>query len=103
MMTKALLGTWVVDPTDDVARDRFGEVAMCFDANGSLRYMIRAGDQDQIMLLRYRVEGDELVTDQPSAPREDRTQFSFTWDGRLVLNYGEFSAHYVRQSAVGAA
>jgi hypothetical protein len=99
----ALLGGWVVDPGDEVARAHFGDVAMEFDPDGSLRYVIRGDEKDQVMLLRYRVEGDELVTNQPSAPREERTRFCFTSDGRLVLEYKDLNAHYVRGSAVGTA
>ena len=67
--TAALLGTWVADPAGEDARECFGDVVMRFDPDGSLTYMIRGEEKEQIMLLRYRVEGDELVTNQPSAPR----------------------------------
>lgn len=99
----ALVGSWVVDPDDDAARAHFGDVVMRFDGDGSLTYVIRGDGRDEVMLLRYRVEGDELVTNQPSAPREDRTRFAFAPDGRLVLFHEGFSAHYVRRSAVGTA
>ena len=29
------------------------------------------------MLLTWRIDGEELVTDQPSAPNEERTRFRF--------------------------
>lgn len=99
----ALVGRWVVDPDDDAARARFGDVVMEFDDGGALTYVIRGDAKDQVMMLRYRVEGDELITNQPSAPREDRTRFGFSPDGRLVLQHEGFSARYVRRSAVGAA
>jgi hypothetical protein len=38
-----------------------------------------------IMRLTYRIEGATIVSNQPSAPREDRTQFSLDPDGTLVL------------------
>lgn len=56
------------------------------------------------MKLTYRVEDDVLVTDQPSALREDRTDFVFEPDGALVLEYGERDLDFgvpsvVRQSS----
>jgi hypothetical protein len=101
MTDNALLGTWVTDPTDEVTRERFGHLVMCFEADGSLTYTIRTEERDRIMLLRYRVERDVVITDQPSAPREERTQFGFTSEGRLVLNYRGFTAYFVRQAATG--
>jgi hypothetical protein len=92
-----LVGEWESDPGDQRARDSYGEVAMEFHEGGFMKYVIREGTKEQIMFLRYRVEGDELITDQPSAPREERTRFRFTSDGRLVLEYEGLSAHYVRR------
>jgi hypothetical protein len=37
------------------------------------------------MLLTWRVEGDVLISDQPSHPQEVRTQFRFEADGALIL------------------
>jgi len=42
----------------------------------------------QIMKLTYRVEGDYLVTDQPSSPRAERTRFRLESDGTLRLEFG---------------
>jgi hypothetical protein len=47
-------------------------------------------------VLTYRVEDDLLITDQPSSPREERTRFWFSPDGRLVLDYEGVQARYVR-------
>jgi hypothetical protein len=37
------------------------------------------------MHLTYRVDGSSLVTNQPSSPREERTEFYFMPDGRLAV------------------
>jgi hypothetical protein len=58
-----------------------------FRADGTLYYSIDAGDRWQVMKLVWRVEGDMIVTDQPSAPREERTPFSFDHEGRLVAAF----------------
>jgi hypothetical protein len=100
MGANGLIGTWVADVTDQVTRERCGDVTMSFEANGSLTYAVRTQDKKEIILLGYRVDGDQLITDQPSAPREERTQFAFTSDGRLELTYGEIRTYFVRESAI---
>ncbi|MBE7448007.1 MAG: hypothetical protein HS111_03700 [Kofleriaceae bacterium] len=96
--TGSLVGSWMVDPEDDVALARFGNVVIRFAADGALTYTIRGDGKDQIVLLRYRVEGDELISNQPSAPRQERTRFRLASDGRLVLQNEGFSATFVRRS-----
>jgi hypothetical protein len=79
-----LIGCWErVKPSVD------GEsaVEMQFEENGRLRYCVLAGDSWQIMKLTYRIEGNTLVSNQPSVPREERTRFAFEDDGTLVLEY----------------
>jgi uncharacterized protein (TIGR03066 family) len=80
-----LLGTWHTDPTDERSLSENGEVSMRFDADGKLEYRIHAGTKDQIMFMTYKVDGQWLVTDQPSHPREQRNEFSFTPDGKLAI------------------
>ncbi len=66
-----LLGRWVLIRTEDDIDTGEGVTAE-FWPDGSLIYAIHQADRGQIMRLTYRVESDELVTDQPSAPRPER-------------------------------
>ncbi|TGN88060.1 hypothetical protein EOW77_0014490 [Bradyrhizobium yuanmingense] len=91
-----LLGTWLVDETDELALARLGNVLLEFDENGGLRYTIREQDKRQIINLRYRVEGSTIVTDQPSAPQVERTQFSFSDEGVLTLAFGGVPYRFVK-------
>jgi hypothetical protein len=91
-----LVGAWVVDETDALALERWGNVVLEFDESGGLSYTIRGDDKDEIIILRYQVEGSALITDQPSAPKVERTQFSFTPDGVLVLAFGGVPSRFVR-------
>jgi len=59
-----------------------------FRADGRLHYSVLSGDRWQIMKMVYRVEGDVIVTDQPSSPREERTRFALQPDGTLILELG---------------
>ena len=92
----ALFGKWRVDPTDLAAVDRFGETELHFRNDGILIYTVKDETKDEIAILRFRVDGDVLITDQPSEPREERTRFGLTEDGRLFLDDGHGRAHYVR-------
>lgn len=58
-----------------------------FRADGALYYSIDAGNRWQVMKLVWRVEGDVIISDQPSAPREERTSFSFDEEGLLVAAF----------------
>jgi hypothetical protein len=80
-----LLGTWRTDPNDQWSLRTYGEVSLRFEKGGALVYTVHLPNKDQIMRLTYRVDGNILVTDQPSSPREERTEFSFTPDGRLAV------------------
>jgi hypothetical protein len=67
-----------------------------FHPNGGLTYAINAGDRWQIIRLTYRVDGDCIISDQPSSPREERTRFYFKADGTLVLENGGMISHFRR-------
>lgn len=83
-----LLGTWVVDESDRHTLAELGDVQLEFDDNGGLTYVIRTDGKKQVILMQYEVDGDMIVTDQPSAPHVERTLFSLSDDGRLVLAFG---------------
>jgi hypothetical protein len=89
MFDERLLGRWrsVAGTTDETA-------TVEFDEQGSLMYTIRGLRSDQKFFLRYRTDGGVIVSDQPSAPREERTTYRFTPEGHLVMTYkGEESIY----------
>jgi len=84
MDTGGLIGCWQrIEPSVE------GELAaeIQFRGHGQLRYCVLTFDSWQIMKLTYCVEGDALITDQPFAPRMERTRILFEQDGTLVLEY----------------
>lgn len=91
-----LIGVWKTDPADRGAIREFGQATLCFEDNGQLVYISHDEGRDQIILLRYHVEGQMLVTDQPSAPSEERTRFAFTSEGKLQLLYEDRRATYLK-------
>lgn len=89
MFDERLLGRW-----NSVAGTTEEPATVEFDEHGALTYTIHAPRSDQKILLRYRTEGGVIVSDQPSAPREERTAYRFTPEGRLVMTYeGEESIY----------
>jgi len=91
-----LLGMWRLDPTDQAARQSYGDVTLKFGADGTLQYTIHQTDKDIVMNLTFRVEDSFIVTDQPSQPRLEKTPYELTADGKLVLAFGGQRSRYVR-------
>lgn len=83
-----LTGTWVVDKMDKQATTELGDVLLEFGDDRSLIYTIRGKDKNQIINLRYQIDGATIITNQPSAPRVERTDFSLSDDGVLTLAFG---------------
>jgi hypothetical protein len=81
----SLIGAWVGQGVD-----------MEFRRDGTLDYVVIEPGKRQIMKLTYRVEGDEIVSNQPSAPREERTKFCLN-DGEMVLIYQGQRSTYRRR------
>jgi len=77
---KHFMGEWVqVSPP--TGRD---EIFIHFESEGRLTYTVE-GETSQHFLLTWKVVGNTLVSDQPSAPREDVMLFHFESPSRLVL------------------
>ncbi|HEV7786010.1 MAG TPA: hypothetical protein VGQ28_11780 [Thermoanaerobaculia bacterium] len=85
-----LVGCWHLTQSDDPSIE---PAEMDFRADGHLYYSVDAGDRWQIIKLVWRVEGAMIVSDQPSASRQERTPFAFDEAGLLVL---EFRGHRSR-------
>ena len=94
---RQLEGAWVSDPNDAETQREFGRVTQIFKPDGQLTYIAHSAAKDEVMLLTYRVEGDQIVTDQPSSPSEYRTKFRFEPGGALVLDDSGQQFRFVRK------
>lgn len=92
-----LVGSWVVDETDNRVLAELGDVVFEFKDDGWLIYTIRAEGKNQIIKLRYQVEGSTIITDQPSAPRVEKTAYSLSENGMLTLAFGGVPYRFRRQ------
>lgn len=71
-----LVGRWVSDPLDAEGSQHFGQASLEFKPDGTLVYTSHGTATDERMFLTFRLQGDMLLTDQPSAPREEKTRCS---------------------------
>jgi hypothetical protein len=67
-----------------------------FRPSGELIYSVDAGGKWQMVRLTFRIDGDVLITDQPSDPREERTPFTLRDLYTLVLDYDGARAFFSR-------
>jgi hypothetical protein len=88
-----LIGKWMSIGADGE------ETTAEFMADGRLEFTFHGETKDQKMLLTYAIQGDDIITNQPSHPREERTQFEFTDRGDLVLIYDGTRTSYQRRDA----
>jgi hypothetical protein len=65
-------------------------------ADGRLVYSIPQQDRIQSIHLTYVIEGDTLVTDQPSHPRKEISRFRLDGTDRLYLEGGGCQSSYRR-------
>ena len=93
---RQIIGKWRSDPAGAEAIAEYGDVSLDFSRNGALTYTIHTEGKRQIMLLTYRIDGDVLVTDQSSNPKEERTRFRITSEGKLFLEHEHRPSTYVR-------
>jgi hypothetical protein len=91
-----LIGTWKSDPDDATGAKGYGRVTLEFGSDGTLLYISHGADKDEIIRLTYLIEPGFIVTNQPSHPKLERTRYSFTSDGRLILAFGGQQSRYVR-------
>jgi hypothetical protein len=61
-------------------------IFVTFENGGGLQYRIEAATT-QFVLLTWRIDGDVLITNQPSAPAEMQTRFHFASSSLLVLEW----------------
>jgi hypothetical protein len=72
--------------------------ALEFRNDGRLAYVVQSADgKTQIIRMVYRVKGDTIVTNQPSAPKEERSRFRIDGE-RLTIDFAGTSSQFTRES-----
>lgn len=95
MLTKEqLLGKWLSE--SDTSGINAQVIMLEFGNDNTLTYTIHSRNKKEIILLTYRIDGDYLVTDQPSEPREEKTRATLRGK-RLCFNYEGQLTYYLKQ------
>jgi hypothetical protein len=96
-MLNNLIGVWRTDPTDIVMRQAYGDVTIEFFNNGELVYTINESDREQKVLMSFEIKGNLLITDQPSLPQKEITEFELLGQ-TLELNFEGTKSRYIKIS-----
>jgi hypothetical protein len=72
-------------------------MALEFKPKGELACVFLQGGRQQIIKLIYNVEGEYLITDQPSQPRLERNKLEFE-DKDLILEFQGVKTRLTRAS-----
>lgn len=91
-----LIGRWRLFRADQ-SLDFAPNVRMEFLPGGRLRYTFDAGENQQSLMLIYRVEGDQLFTDNPAAPHASTTRFWFGPGDVLAIDFAGAIAWFIRE------
>ena len=94
---KILVGCWSLVRSEPPSEEKAVEIE--FFQDGRMQYSIDAGDRWQIMKLTWHVEGNTLITDQPSSPRKERMTFNLESDGTLATAHAQSGNAWWRRSA----
>ena len=86
-MDSSLTGSWNSDETDEATRKALGKVTMIFTEDGELIYNIFEGGKEQRMNMVYKVQGDTIISNQPSHPQEQRTRYKIENGDKLILYF----------------
>jgi len=81
-----LFGKWRLLQSEQAMQSAEQTIAD-FSPDGSLTYSVTNDGKTGIMKMTYRIEGRFIVSDQPSSPKEERTEYQVEPDGSLVLIY----------------
>jgi hypothetical protein len=95
-LPERLLGRWRLLRAD-ASLSFAPDVRMEFRSGGRLLYEFAAGARRQVVRLLYRVDGETLRTDNPSAQHELSTHFHFGAGGVLVFDFAGARAWFVRE------
>jgi len=93
-----LIGLWELESSEAALGLESGSLMM-FLPGGELRYASPSADGGlSVSILTFRVEQDSIITNQASAPREERTRYRLIGPNRLELTYDGGLAVFARTS-----
>ena len=85
--SSTLVGCWELVRSEPRSEAKAVEIE--FFEDGRMQYSMDAGNRWQIMKLIWHVEGNTLITDQPSSPRKELMTFNLESDGTLATTHAQ--------------
>jgi|ERR1700694_5861857 len=93
----SILGVWKSNLNDEATIKNYGSVVLEFKSNGELIYTINEEGKQQVIRMTYEVVNNKIITDQPSQPGKEETDFRVFSDGKeLELIYNGAVSKYIR-------
>ena len=92
MLDTRLFGNWKrCEPADEI-------VTLEFLPDGSLTYTVDLPEKRQVILLTYKTMNNKyMITDQPSRPKEEKTNYRLSWDKKkLTLDFQGMKEVYIK-------
>jgi hypothetical protein len=94
----SIIGIWHIDSKDMNSIEMLGNVSIEFKVSGELIYIIHLEDRDQLIIMTYEIQGNILISDQPSNPQKEKTEFLITEAGKLELYFGGVKSVFIKGS-----
>jgi len=82
-----LFGKWVLKAVDGARCERSNKETIKFKPNGILLYGFISEGKTQYAILTYDIQGDKIISDQPTAPRLEKSEYNLLDDNTLQLHY----------------
>lgn len=96
MNNEIILGKWKINPEDALSINMYGNVIMEFRDSGELIYTVYNGQTEQRIFMTFRIKGNLIITNQPSSPGPEETEFNLLSPNDLELKFGGISSRYKR-------
>ncbi|MGQ7852788.1 hypothetical protein ACUN24_00915 [Pedobacter sp. WC2501] len=86
-MNNELVGIWNSDLDDEQTKNTIGKVVMTFTTDGQLIYDSYEEGKIQRMNLVYTIIGNTIISDQPSHPQVQQTEFKIENNDKLIMEF----------------
>jgi len=93
---KRLTGDWFSDLNNDETAKEIGDVRLCFSRKKPV-YEIRLPDKAQIINMTFEIKNTKIITDQPSYPQKEETDFYFDEAGGLILRFNGLESRFIKK------
>lgn len=91
-----LIGSWKSDQSDEFTRTTLGDVLIRFTKQGDMIYTIKQPNKDQVIYLKYETANGMIISDQPSMPRKEETEYLLQDESTLFLIHEGIQTKFIK-------